>query len=133
MMECGEELEGLRESGAISTRLVASLDDLSHDREGNFLRRISTDVQANRRVERRQLSLGHSCLEQALAPLGLCGLAAEGAHIERRADKRDLQGWVIQFWIVRERGNGGGARDLHLAESVLGPGLDQLINVRETV
>src|SRR5439155_2758734 len=91
-------LRGEASTGAVT----ADRDDLGEDRERDLLDARRADVQADRRVDARDVAVGHGLRPQPGAPLFVGRTAADRADVARRAPERGDERGMVELIVVCE-------------------------------
>src|SRR5689334_1198725 len=77
--------------------------DLSHHRDGDLLRILRADVDANRRMDALQLFRREASRQKALGALGMVSLRTERADVETVRSQGHLERLVVDMPDVSQR------------------------------
>src|SRR5262245_3155932 len=70
-------------------------DHLGHDRDGDLLRTLSANIDADRRMDAPDLLVAVAGLLQALRALGVIAPGAQRAHVETLRAHGQLQSFIV--------------------------------------
>src|SRR5688572_1613690 len=80
--------------------------NLAHDRHGDFGRGLGSNVEANRRLDARNLRFGDTGGLEALHALGVIARASQCADVEAVRLDSQLEGFIVNVADVGERHHG---------------------------
>ncbi|MGY4404719.1 hypothetical protein ACVIYL_005522 [Bradyrhizobium sp. USDA 3315] len=99
--------------------------DLGHDRDRDLRRRHRADIEADRRVDARDVAVPGALRTQPLGALGVGLSRSERADIEAVAVEGVQQRRIVDLRIMRHRDEGGVVIDVERRQRDVGPFGDQ--------